>query len=86
MTFHIDIYNRIFKKNNTYALIIKIFGILIIIAGVLVWSGITINLESVSLGALAIILLISCFIAFWFFVLAEVIQILHDIRFRLWMK
>ena len=81
-----DKLDKIFKKNNTYALIIRFFGILIIIVGVLVWSGITIDLESVSLGTLAVILLISCFIAFWFFVLAEVIQILHDIRFRLWMK
>lgn len=76
----------VFKKNNTIALILKFIGILVIIGGVLVWSGITINYEAVNLFTLAIALLISFSIAFDFFVIAEIIQILHDIRFRLWMK
>lgn len=76
----------VFKKNNTIALILKFIGILVIIGGVLVWSGITINYEAVNFFTLAIALLISFSIAFGFFVIAEIIQILHDVRFRLWMK
>lgn len=76
----------VFKNNNTIALILKFIGILVIIGGVLVWSGITINYEAVNLFTLAIALLISFSIAFGFFVIAKIIQILHDIRFRLWMK
>ena len=81
-----DKLNTIFKKNNTMALIIRFVGVLVIVAGVFLWSNITIGINKVDTPALIIILLISCFIAFIFFTIAEVIQILHDIRFRLWMK
>lgn len=65
---------------------LKLIGYAIIIIGIVIWSVITIETEKISLAFLLIIFLISCDLSLGFFASAEIIQILHDIRFKLWIK
>lgn len=79
-------FNSIVKKNNFISLMLKFIGYAIIIIDVVVYSVITIETEKISLVFLLIIFLISCGLSLGFFAFAEIIQILHDIRFKLWIK
>lgn len=65
---------------------VRFIGYATITIGVVIWSVITIETEKISLVSLLIIFLISCGLSLGFFALAEIIQILHDIRFKLWIK
>ena len=65
---------------------LKFIGYAIIIVGIVIWSVITIETEKISLAFLLIIFLISCGLSLGFFAFAEIIQILHDIRFKFWIK
>ena len=65
---------------------LKFIGYAIIIIGVVILSVIAIETEKISLAFLLIIFLISCGLSLGFFAFAEIIQILHDIRFKLWIK
>ena len=65
---------------------LKFIGYAIIIVGIVIWSVITIETEKISLAFLLIIFLISCGLSLGFFASAEIIQILHDIRFKFWIK
>ena len=76
----------IIKKNNFISLLLKFIGYAIITIGVIFWSIISIETDKVSLVSLLIIFLISCGMSLGFFAIAEIIQILHDIRFKLWIK
>lgn len=79
-------FNSIVKKNNFISLMLKFIGYAIIIIGVVILSVIAIETEKISLAFLLIIFLISCGLSLGFFAFAEIIQILHDIRFKLWIK
>ncbi len=76
----------IVKKNNFMSLMLRFIGYAIITIGVVIWSVITIETEKISLVSLLMIFLISCGLSLGFFAFAEIIQILHDIRFKLWIK
>ena len=65
---------------------LEFIGYAIIIIGVVILSVIAIETEKISLAFLLIIFLISCGLSLGFFAFAEIIQILHDIRFKLWIK
>ena len=65
---------------------LKFIGYAIIIIGVAILSVIAIETEKISSAFLLIIFLISCGLSLGFFAFAEIIQILHDIRFKLWIK
>lgn len=79
-------FTSIVKKNNFISLMVRFIGYATITIGVVIWSVITIETEKISLVSLLIIFLISCGLSLGFFALAEIIQILHDIRFKLWIK
>ena len=65
---------------------VRFIGYATITIGVVIWSVITIETEKISLVSLLMIFLISCGLSLGFFAFAEIIQILHDIRFKLWIK
>ena len=65
---------------------LKLSSYAIIIIGIVIWSVITIETEKISLAFLLIIFLIGCGLSLGFFASAEIIRILHDIRFKLWIK
>lgn len=73
-------------KNNFISLMLRFIGYAIITIGVVIWSVISIETEKIILIFLLIIFLISCGLSLGIFAFAEIIQILHDIRFKLWIK
>lgn len=85
----IDLKKRVSKITNTIADILRILSIMVIILGILVVVGQFDNLEDVSNKELIdVVITISTFggIAFSGFILAEIIQILHDIRYKLYLS
>lgn len=76
----------IFTKHNPIAVILKVLGVFIIGGSIIAWSLVSIITEKIDLLLLLKYLFWGCLMSLGFFIVAEVIQIFHDIRFRLWMK
>ena len=81
-----DKLDTIFTKNNLIAVILKCLGVISMGGSIVIWCLISIVSDKINWLLFLEYFWIGFLISLGLFVIAEFIQIFHDIRFRLWMK